>query len=329
MAKIVVTGGAGMIGSNLVTALCLAGHDVVVIDDFSRGTTTNLKAAIEAGGRHVEVLTDDLSVYGDWAKKFANADVVYHLADVVAGVGYVFDNEGAIFRQNMLINANVANAVAAHKPGRYIYVGTACSFPMQIQTGVEAPPMREEQQLPANPESGYGWSKLMGEFDARYLHEQNNVPSVILVLHNVYGTPCEFDGPKAQAIPAIIYRALTATDKKLTVWGSGKQGRAFVHVDDVIRALLLALEHGEGQGPIQIGPDVCTSVATVAQTVAKLTDRGLVLEYDHSKPEGDLGRCADYSKATKVLNWRPEVKLEEGLSGTITWIENALSAGSA
>lgn len=323
MGKIVVTGGAGMIGSNLVAALVGLGHRVVVIDDFSRGTRENLDAAIP-GGSEVEVVVADLSAPGDWADHFDDADVVYHLADVVAGVGYVFDNEGAIFRQNLLINAHVANAVAARKPGRYIYVGTACSFPMQIQTGVDAPPMREEQQLPANPESGYGWSKLMGEFDARYLQEQNGVPSVILVLHNVYGTPCEFTGKKAQAIPAIINRALTAKDGKLTVWGSGQQGRAFVHVDDVTRALLLSLERGEGEGPIQIGPDVCTSIATIAHTVVKLVDRGLKVDFDTTKPEGDRGRCADYSKAGTVLGWQPEVEIEAGLSDTIAWIEGRM-----
>ena len=156
MKKIVVTGGAGMIGSNLVTALAKDGHEVTVIDDFSRGTRENLTHANEAGGKPVEIIEADLSQYGDWVNHFSGVDVVYHLADVVAGVGFVFDNEGAVFRQNLLINANVAKAIVEQSPGRYVYVGTACSFPLEIQTGVGAPPMREDQQFPANPESGYG-----------------------------------------------------------------------------------------------------------------------------------------------------------------------------
>lgn len=324
MKKIIVTGGAGMIGSNLITALAKAGHDVVVIDDFSRGTRENLDAAIKAGGKPVDVIEADLSQYGDWAKHFTDVDVVYHLADVVAGVGFVFDNEGAVFRQNLLINANVAKAIAEEKPKRYIYVGTACSFPLDIQTGVDAPPMREDQQIPANPESGYGWSKLMGELDAKYLDTQAGVPSVVLVLHNVYGAPCEFTGKKAQAIPAIIHRALTTTDGKLVVWGSGQQGRAFVHVDDVTRGLMMALDKGHGQGPIQIGPDVCTSIATIAQTIVEITNRGLTVEYDRTKPEGDRGRCADYSKAKSVLGWEPTVDIHDGLSSMIDWIKERI-----
>jgi len=320
--KIVVTGGAGMIGCNLVSALVTLGHDVTIIDDYSRGSFDNIEGALGARVDEVKIITRDLSEKGDWAKTFAEADVVYHLADVVAGVGYVFANEGSIFRKNLQINANVAEAIEQHKPGRYVYVGTACSFPQEIQTGVDAAPMVEDQQFPASPESGYGWSKLMGEIDARYLDTQTGVPSVVLVLHNVYGTPCEFDGPKAQAIPAIIHRALTTDGGKLVVWGSGQQGRAFVHVDDVVAALVQALDKGHGAGPIQIGPDVCTSIATVAQTVVDLSDRGLELEFDLTKPEGDRGRCANYSKATEILGWEPSVELGDGLKSMMDWIKS-------
>lgn len=320
--KIVVTGGAGMIGCNLISALVSREHEVTVIDDYSRGSFENIKGVLGARVNDITIINQDLSEKGDWAQAFADVDVVYHLADVVAGVGYVFANEGSIFRKNLQINANVAEAIEQHKPGRYIYVGTACSFPQEIQTGVDAAPMVETQQYPANPESGYGWSKLMGEIDARYLDTQTGVPSVVLVLHNVYGTPCEFAGEKAQAIPAIIYRALTTNDGKLVVWGSGQQGRAFIHVDDVVEALLQALDKGHGDGPIQIGPNVCTSIATIAQTVVDLTERGLELEFDRTKPEGDRGRCADHSKATEILGWKPKVDLGDGLKSMIDWIKS-------
>ena len=326
MKKIVVTGGAGMIGSNLVAALAKKNCEVVVIDDFSRGTHDNLSEAMANAKVPVRVVEADLSHQGDWSKEFAGADAVYHLADIVAGVGYVFDNEGAVFRQNLLINANVGNAIAAEQPKRYIYVGTACSFPLEIQTGVDAAPMREDQQYPANPESGYGWSKLMGEIDARFLEVQAKVPSVVLVLHNVYGTPCEFEGPRTQAIPALICRALSTDKDKLVVWGSGQQGRAFVHVDDVVTALIAALENGHGEGPIQIGPDVCTSIADIAQSIIDITDRRLTLDFDLTKPEGDRGRCADYSKAKAILGWEPTVDIGEGLSSMKDWIVARMSA---
>lgn len=326
MKKIVVTGGAGMIGSNLVSALSNEGFEVVVIDDFSRGSMENLADPIRDAKGPIRVIEADLSLPGDWAKEFTDADAVYHLADIVAGVGYVFDNEGAVFRQNLLINATVANAVAAEKPKRYIYVGTACSFPLEIQTGVDAAPMREDQQYPANPESGYGWSKLMGEIDAKYLENQAGVPSVVLVLHNVYGAPCEFEGPRTQAIPALIHRALSTTDDKLVVWGSGQQGRAFLHVDDVVSALRSALDKGHGVGPIQIGPDVCTSIAEIAQSIIDIVDRDLSLDFDRTKPEGDRGRCADYSKAREILGWEPTIKIGDGLRSVKDWVEARMNA---
>jgi GDP-D-mannose 3',5'-epimerase len=321
--KIIVTGGAGMIGTNLVTALVKLNHNVTVIDNYWRGTRANLEEALQSDTAKIRLVEADLAEAGNWSEEFHSADVVVHLADVVAGVGYVFANEGTIFRKNLKINANVTEAIEQYPPKRYIYVGTACSFPKEIQTGVDAAPMREEQQFPASPESGYGWSKLMGEIDAHYIEKELGIPTVTLVLHNVYGTPTEFRGNRAQAIPAMLYRALTE-QQYFDVWGSGRQGRAFVHVTDVVNALILALDRGHGCGPIQIGPDVCTSIKEIAETIMKITPRSLEIRYDLTKPEGDRGRCADYSKATRVLGWRPSVELQDGLVNVMNWIKTRL-----
>lgn len=322
--KILVTGGAGMIGSNLCARLLKAGHEVVVVDNLWRGSHQNLvtTGATEYGSR-LRLVIADLSSFGDWVREFAEVDCVYHLADIVAGIGYVFSNEGYIFRRNLLINANVATAVEMMRVRRYVYVGTACSFPLELQTGVDAPPLREENQYPANPESAYGWSKLMGELDARYLAQVGGIQSVVLVLHNVYGTPCEYDSERAQVLPALCARALEAVargERELVVWGDGTQGRAFVHVDDVVSALIAALSRGHGVGPIQIGPDVCTQVGEAAHIIAALAGGGLRVVFDASKPTGDRGRCANYSKATRYLDWRPSVKFEDGVESMLSWI---------
>jgi len=322
--KIVVTGGAGMIGSNLCTALLAAGHDVVVLDNLWRGSRENLvhTGATRFGDR-LRLVVADLSHPGDWCRELSGVDCVYHLADIVAGIGYVFSNEGYIFRKNLQINASVTAAVEMMSVPRYVYVGTACSFPLELQTGVDAAPLREENQYPANPESAYGWSKLMGELDAKYLAQAGETQSVVLVLHNVYGTPCDFDSNRAQVLPALCARALQASEqglRELMVWGDGRQGRAFVHVDDVVVALTSALSRGHGVGPIQIGPDQCTAIGEAAQVIAELVGGGLGVKFDVTKPIGDRGRCADYSKATRYLDWRPSVRLEDGLESMLAWI---------
>lgn len=320
--KIVVTGGAGMIGSNLCAELLRGGHEVVVLDNLWRGSIDNL---IYTCGDLYEKLTfvnADLSVLGDWIDSLKDSDCVYHLADIVAGIGYVFSNESQIFRKNLLINSNVATACEIMSVKRYVYVGTACSFPLQLQTGVDARPLKESDQFPANPESAYGWSKLMGELDAGYIQKYSKIPSVILVLHNVYGTPCDYKSNRSQVLPSLAYKALSAYKNNdcLNVWGDGSQGRAFVHVSDVVNALLLSLKSGHGEGPIQIGPDICTSIKESANVIIDILDKNIKVEFDLSKPTGDKGRCADYSKALQLLGWRPNVKLREGLIEMLHWI---------
>lgn len=324
--NILVTGGAGMIGSNLTRRLVNEGHSVRVVDNLWRGKREYL---LDGNGRPVidlekDLHVRDLSIPGQLDDLLDGVDAVYHLADIVAGIGYVFNHQGWIFRQNLLINSNVVESVRNRPVAGFIYVGTACSFPQKKQFGVEAPPLREEDQYPADPESAYGWSKLMGEYEAGLLEEEAGIPVSILSLHNVYGAPCDYSETSGQVIPSLIRKAVRFPEETFEVWGSGAQGRAFIHVDDVLDALVLARDRGMGQGVIQIGPDVCTSIREVAEAIVDISGKAIEIRYDTSRPEGDKGRCADFSKAQRVLGWEPRVSLHEGLADTYSWVERRL-----
>ena len=198
-----------------------------------------------------------------------------------------------------------------------------CSFPKDLQNSVDGNPLEESQQLPADPESAYGWSKLMGELDCLFLQKSEFCDTVTLVLHNVYGSPCDYKSEKSQVIPSLINKALKApqNDFTLDVWGNGEQGRAFVHVNDVIDALISAIHVGHNCGPIQIGPNVCTKINEILKLVMSMCNFDITINYQTDKPVGDVGRCANYAKAKKILNWRPEMSLEEGLGELFQWIE--------
>ena len=324
---ILVTGGAGMIGSNLVKRLVAFGYTVTVIDNLWRGKKEYLFD--ESGGPVIDIEKDfhniDLSVPGACDDLFGGIDYVYHLADVVAGVDYVFNNQGAVFRQNMLINSNVIRAVRKHSIKGFIYVGTACSFPAELQSGVDARPLREEDQYPASPESAYGWSKLMGEYEALLMEEETTIPVSVLSLHNVYGPPCDFGVEKSQVIPSLIRKAVRYPEEPFVVWGNGSQGRAFVHVYDVVDALVATMTKGLGHGVIQIGPNICTSIKKIAEMAVGISGKDIQIQYDTSKPEGDRGRCADYSKARRILDWEPKVSLKDGLTRLYKWVERRIT----
>ncbi|MDH3388971.1 MAG: NAD-dependent epimerase/dehydratase family protein [Gammaproteobacteria bacterium] len=323
---ILVTGGAGMIGSNLVKRLVATGYHVSVVDNLWRGHKEYL---LQNGAYVINMERDfheiDLAVPGALDPLLPGVDYVYHLAEIVAGIGYVFSNEGDIFHQNMLINSNTIASVRNNPVKGFIYVGTACSFPADKQTGVDAPPLVEEDQYPAYPESAYGWSKLMGEYETFLMEAETDIPVSVLVLHNVYGTPCDYSDKRGQVIPSLVRKAVQYPQEAFVIWGSGSQGRAFVHVNDVVDALVLTLQYGLGEGVIQIGPDVCTAIGEVAETIVEISAKNIDIEYDRSKPEGDRGRCADYSKARRLLNWQPRVELRPGLEALYAWINDRLT----
>jgi nucleoside-diphosphate-sugar epimerase len=327
MEKILITGGAGMIGSNLVKRLVKENREVFVADNLWRG---KLEYLCDDSGKPVIPLDThffrrDLSEKDSCDDLAQKADYIIHLADIVAGIDYVFSNQGALFRQNMLINSNVI--ASARKAGRrikgFLYAGTACSFPLTRQNSLDVIPLREEELYPAMPESAYGWSKLMGQYETELMGKETGIPTCILMFHNVYGAPCDY-GERSQVIPALVRKALRYPDEPFTVWGSGAQGRAFVHVNDVVEALWLALQRGWDKGVIQIGPSVCTSVREIAEMVVKISGKEIDIIYDTSRPEGDKARSADHNKALSLLGWEQKVSLEEGLALQYRWIKEQI-----
>ena len=328
MKRILITGGCGMIGSNLAKRLIKEGNDIYIIDNLWRGKLEYLN---DDNGRPVidldtHFFNRDLSIPGSCDDILPHVDYVVHLADIVAGIDYVFNNQGDLFRQNNLINSNVINS--CRRAGRerikgFLYVGTACSFPLTRQNSLDVVPLREEELYPALPESAYGWSKLMGQLETDFMEKECGIPCCTLMFHNVYGAPCDY-GERSQVIPALIRKAVNYPNEPFNVWGSGLQGRAFIHVNDIVNALCLALDKGWGHGHIQIGPSVCTSIKEIAETVVAISGKEIDIFYDTTKPEGDKARCADYSKAREILGWEPQVSLMDGLKEQYQWVKQQI-----
>lgn len=310
--RVFVTGVAGMIGSSTARQLLADGMVVVGVDNLWRGRMANiadLLAHPNFSFRHADIISDQ-----DWHRDLATRDALIHIADIVAGIGYVFANEWSVFQKNMLINTAVARVVNVVQPDRFIYLGTACSYPQSLQRSVTGSVLSEATKFPADPESGYGWSKLAGEIEFRLATKGTNTRFTVLDLHNVYGWPCVYRESTAQVIPSLINRALHSGDRRLTVWGDGKQGRAFLHVRDVVSAIQLALRYEGTHSTFMIGPDHCTTIGEVAELIRAHPKVGIdQVVFDTSRPTGDIGRYADASLASRELKWSPSVLFANGL----------------
>lgn len=320
--RVLVTGGAGFIGSTLVKRLVSEGADVSVIDNLWRGSVENLRNAdgtfaIDMSSRFYLA---DLADYSRCQELIRNFDLVYHLADVVGGIQFAFGNQAFIFRQNVIINSNVLAACTINHVPNYIYVGTACSYPKSLQMKAGVVAFREEQVYPAEPESSYGWSKLMGEYEAELAQETGKINVGLLRFHNVYGPGASFESSRSQVLPSLILKAINYPTKPFIVWGNGNQYRDFIYIDDIIEALLLIVQHGMNRGPIQIGSEKPTSIREAAEAIVKISGKPIEIIYDASKPEGDHGRIAICDRAREILGWRPKVDLETGLKNSYDWI---------
>ena len=314
--RIFVTGAAGMIGSNVAAALLADGRRVVGVDNLWRGTSRNL-APLEAqpnfSFRHADIAADR-----NWAADIGGGDSIVHTADIVAGIGFVFANEWTVFQKNLLINTEIARIAHFQRPRQLIYLGTACSYPQGLQRSTEGSVLRESLKFPADPESGYGWSKLMGDIEFRLAVKGGPTRLTVLDLHNVYGWPCVYRDSTAQVIPALIMKAIASTDGSLSVWGNGRQGRAFLHVSDVVEGVRAALRYEGEYDNFMLGPDHCTTIAEVAELIhAHPRLRVDRIVYDPTKPTGDIGRYADAARAAAELGWRPSVDFRAGLHDLI------------
>ena len=300
--KIYITGAAGMIGSNLARKILQSGHIVIGIDNLWRGTLDNISDLMENDNfsfRKADIISNT-----DWYSDLKHEDTIIHVADIVAGIGYVFANEWDVFSSNLRINNMIAQIVSDCTPAKLIYLGTACSYPQDMQRSVSESILEESDKFPADPESGYGWSKLIGEIEFKLAVK--NVPTklIVLDLHNVYGWPCVYSDATAQVIPSLINRALLSQNGQLEVWGDGSQGRGFLHVNDVVSATEKAIDYSGDVSNFMIGPDFCTSITELANIIIEneLLPVNEVI-YDTSKPTGDIGRFANSSLAKKELGW--------------------------
>lgn len=306
--KILVTGGAGFIGSHVVDAYVAGGHDVLVIDDLSTGRRENLNPA----ARFVEL--DILDPRATELVSDERPDVLNHHAAQMDVRRSVAD---PLFDARVNVLGTLALFEAARKAGvaRILFVSSGGA----VYGEQEAFPAPEAHRT--NPVSPYGVSKRAGELYAGFYHAEYGIPYVALRYANVYGPR---QSPHGEAGVAAIFSSRLLRGEPITVNGDGTQTRDYVYVGDVARMSVLVLEK-ESVGPVNVGTGIETDVNTLARMLVEAT--GSRAEVRHGPAKGGEQRRSviDASRAGEVYGWRPEVSLAEGLGRTVEFFRERLA----
>jgi nucleoside-diphosphate-sugar epimerase len=247
--KVLVTGGAGFIGSHLVDGLLQRNADVRVVDDLSRGKLENIAHCKD----RIEFVKGDLMNPETALSALTDVEMCFHLAAVVGGVEFMMSNPAEILK-NVSIDYNVINACHKMSIDRLLYTSSACTYPVDLQTAENLPPLKEEDVLSngAKPDSDYGWTKLFGEIQCQAYHRSYGMKIAVVRPFNPYGPRESFDPKDSHVIPALIRRAVHR-ENPFVVWGDGTQARAFEYVEDLVEGFILAIEKEVNADAINVG----------------------------------------------------------------------------
>ncbi|MCL6089177.1 MAG: SDR family oxidoreductase [Candidatus Marsarchaeota archaeon] len=312
--KIIITGGAGFIGSHLAQALC-GRHEVVVIDNLSSGRIENLSAV----KNRVKFVKADITKPQELAPHFAGADAVLHQA-ALTSVAESMEDPKPTLETNVEGTRNVLERARKADVPRVVLASSA-----SVYGNAKKQPVGED--APLTPMSPYAESKMVNELDAREYHEKYGMKTVSLRYFNVYGPRQRPDSDYAAVVPKFAAQMLEG--KPPTIYGNGKQSRDFVFVNDVAAANELALKAGSGFGEaynIAFGKSV--SINELYKAIARETKFEGKPHFEPAR-EGDILRSgADISKAKKALGFRPAVSLQAGLKETVQWFREQKEGGS-
>jgi GDP-L-fucose synthase len=300
--RVVVTGGAGFLGSHVVDRLRETDWCSQVVAPRSREYDLRDNAAVTR-------LFDDTRPH-----------IVIHAAGIVGGIGANRANPGQFFYDNLIMGVQTMHYAYLHGIEKFVAIGTICAYPKFTTV-----PFREDNLWDGYPEetnASYGLAKKMLLVQAQAYRQQYGFNAIYLLPVNLYGPRDNFDPASSHVIPALIKKCFDATDNQedeIVVWGDGTPTREFLYVDDCAEAIVMATERYDKPDPVNIGAGFEISIKDLVHLIADLSGFKGRITWDTSKPGGQPRRCLDVTRAEREFGFRARTGFEEGLKRTVKW----------
>jgi GDP-L-fucose synthase len=302
--SVVVTGGAGFLGRQVVAMLDDLGADVTVVRSAEH----------------------DLRDRAACFYALRGGQIVVHLAANVGGIGFNRRNPGPLAHDNLAMGLNVFEASRELGVEKLVAAGSVCAYPKFTPV-----PFSEDEIWNGYPEESnapYGLAKKMLIVLSDAYRRQYGLDSCAPVMANLYGPDDNFDLEDSHVIAAMIHKYVVAAERgepEVVLWGTGEPSREFLYVDDAARALLLCAERLNTSAPVNIGTGTETKIRDLAELIRELTGFEGETVWDTSRPDGQPKRYLDTSRARELIGFEAEVPLEEGLKRTIESFRGSLA----
>ncbi|MCL5432571.1 MAG: NAD-dependent epimerase/dehydratase family protein [Patescibacteria group bacterium] len=310
--KVLVTGGAGFIGSHVVEKLVDRKALVTVLDNLENGKKSNLKSVL----KKIKFIKGDIRNIKTSQKACRKQEIVMNLAAKVGGIEFNKTHQGTMLFHNLIIPSVMFEAARLEKVKRFLSVSSACVYPRKAM--VPTPETEGFIDEPEPTNSGYGWAKRMSELLGKHYAEEFGMEVSVVRPYNCYGPRDHFDPNTSHVIPALIKRIFDG-ENPVKVWGSGKQTRAFLYVEDLAEGMITAIEKYPVPDPINLGTDEEISIKNLIQKIIKISGIKTKVLFDTSKPDGSPRRNSNNKKAKEKIGFTAKVKLDDGLEKTIGW----------
>ena len=300
--RVTVTGGAGFLGQHLLRRLERLGA-IVFVPRRRDYDLTGLDSCLKCLLEHP-------------------CDVLFHAAAYYGGIGINQTQPATLYYTNLVMGANLMEAARLAKVGKFVAIGTACSYPGYLEGEMK------EEDLWAGPchasVVNYGLTKKMMAVQAQAYKRQYGLDSIHLILTNLYGPGDSYNPDRSHVVAALIRKSVEAERADLpgvVVWGTGKAIREFLYVEDCADAIVLAAEvYNDCARPLNIGTGVGTSIRELAEMIHEVSGFRGTMTWDSDKPDGAAKKVLDVTRMKEIFNgWTPPTGLKVGLTRTIAW----------